>query len=107
MSTMRITMAAAPFALVVVLCACRDKGSETGAIAPVKRVADAHPVTALSYWTGVKPGDLGKYPAPVAVTTVARAVDIPRIVVVRPEPGAKPLASGSNTSVQLDVIASG
>jgi hypothetical protein len=104
---MSATVRVARFALVVLFLGCRDKASETGTIVPVKRVADAHPVTALSYWTGVKPGDLAKYPAPVAVATVARAPEIPRILVVRPELGAPPLASASNTSVKVDVMAAG
>ena len=100
-------MRVARFALVILFIGCKDKGSKTGTMAPVKRVADAHPATALSYWTGVKTGDLSKYPAPIAVTTVVRATDIPRMLVVRPEAGAKPLASASNTSVQLDVMGTG
>ena len=93
--------------LVVLLVACKDH-SAAGDTAPLaKRVADAKPVTALSYWTGAQPGDLAKYPAPTPVATVVRATDIPRLVLARPAAGAKPIGSARNLSVEIEVLASG
>ncbi len=94
-------------ALVILVVACKGHSTADEAAPVVKRVADAKPVTALSYWTGVQPGDVAKYPAPAPVATVVRAADIPRLVLARPEAGAKPIGSARNLSVEIEVLASG
>lgn len=92
-------------ALLILTFGCGEQSSPGGSASSGMRTADAKPVTALSYWAGAQPGDIAKYPVPIAVATVPRASEIPRLVLTRP--GAKPVGSARNTAVEIEVLASG
>jgi hypothetical protein len=67
--------------------------------------AVAMPVAALAYWSGARPEELPLYPAPTAVTTVARAGEIPRVALHRAAEAAA--ATSGNVAVRIDLLASG
>ena len=104
---MRINHRGLILILAAASAACRDSTPNGESAVSVVRTADAAPATAFSYWTGAKPADIEKYPSPVAVSTVTRVTDIPRILVAQPKAGAAPLASARNTAVEIEVIATG
>ena len=94
-------------ATLVLAAGCGKESPDQLTTRPAQRVANAAPAAALSYWNYAKPGDTAKYPVPVMVSTVARANDIPRILIARPAAGAKPVGSAKNLAVEIDVLATG
>ncbi|MEO8575934.1 MAG: hypothetical protein ABI556_04505 [Gemmatimonadales bacterium] len=94
-------------AIVVLAAACGKESSDQQAARPVQRVANGAPAAALAYWSYAKPEDTARYPAPVMVSSVARATDVPRILIARPAAGAKPVGTARNLAMQIDVLATG
>lgn len=93
--------------LAMVALGCSDKPPAGNAARSAVRVADAKPAAALSYWTGLQPGEVASYPEPVALATMTRVSEIPRIVIARPSANAKPESSARNVAVEIDVLATG
>lgn len=92
----------------VLLGGCGDRPS--GAAADAARAGGeaavaAAPVAALAYWPAAGADELPLYPAPSAVTTVARAAEIPRLVLAAS--GGEPEAVAGNTAVRIELLASG
>lgn len=94
-------------AIVVLAAACGKESSDQQTATAVKRLANSAPAAALSYWSYAQPADTAKYPAPAMVSTVARATDIPRIVLARAASGAKPVGTARNLAMEIDVLATG
>lgn len=101
---MTMTRNVVPLLILMAGCSRGDSPGAATAGAGAKPV-DAKPAAALSYWSGAAAADLARYPVPAAVSTVARAADIPRLVMARP--GAKPVGTARNTAVEVEVLASG
>lgn len=93
-----------PFLILIAGCSKNDSSGGRTASANVK-AADAKPAAVLSYWAGAQPADLAQYPVPTAVATVARAADIPRLILA--PRGAEPVGSARNLAVEIEVLASG
>ncbi len=90
--------------LLLVISGCSDKTSSSAkTLAAVK--IDTQPAGALAYWAGSTPADIAKYPMPIAVDSVARSAEIPRLVLVRPS--GKVLGTAHNRAVEIEVLSSG
>lgn len=92
-------------ALLILAVGCKGQAPAGGSAAQSRSVAAATPATALSYWTGARAEEIAQYPEPVAVATVARSAEIPRLMLT--PRGANPVGSARNVAVEIEVLASG
>ena len=98
-------MKRARFAILLLPMWACSRDAASGSAGAAQRVADTKPAAPLSYWRGTQAADVAQYPVPTPVATVARAADIPRVMLARSN--GKAIGTARNTAVEIEVLASG